>query len=194
MDTDEISRRAHRRRRVRRSRRLREAFGARYIGADGALDRAAMRELAFEDPAARARLEAILHPAIREAAERALAAARGAYALVVVPLLFETRGYLDRVARTLVVDCPEDLQVERTVARSGLAPAQRARASWPRSGRAGGACRRPTTWSGTAAARKRSARSANASHARYANLQNLRRRVVNAATLPHNPAQPTAGP
>jgi dephospho-CoA kinase len=103
--------------------RLREAFGARYIGADGALDRAAMRDLVFEDPKARDRLESILHPAIREAAERALAEARGDYVLVVVPLLFETRGFLDRVARTLVVDCPEALQVERTVARSGLAPA-----------------------------------------------------------------------
>jgi len=134
VDTDEISRSltgregdaiAH----------LREAFGERFIGADGALDRAAMRELVFEDPAARSRLEAILHPAIREAAERAFAAARGDYVVVVVPLLFETRGFLDRVARTLVVDCSEDLQVERVAARSGLAPAGvRAimAAQWPR--------------------------------------------------------------
>ena len=114
---------------------VREAFGGRFIGADGALDRAAMRELVFEDPAARSRLEAILHPAIREAAERAIAAARGDYVVVVVPLLFETRGFLDRVARTLVVDCSEDLQVERVAARSGLAP-DRVRAimaaQWPR--------------------------------------------------------------
>ena len=114
---------------------VREAFGGRFIGADGALDRSAMRELVFEDPSARSRLEAILHPAIREAAEGALAAARGDYVVVVVPLLFETRGFLDRVARTLVVDCSEDLQVERVVARSGLAPA-RVRAimasQWPR--------------------------------------------------------------
>ncbi|HEX4779153.1 MAG TPA: dephospho-CoA kinase [Usitatibacter sp.] len=115
--------------------RLREAFGERYIGADGALDRAAMRELVFEDPLARSRLEAILHPAIRAAAEEALAQARGDYVLVVVPLLFETRGFLDRVARILVVDCPEALQVERTVARSGLEPGRvRAimQAQWPR--------------------------------------------------------------
>jgi dephospho-CoA kinase len=94
-----------------------------------------MRALAFNDPAARARLEAILHPAIRAAADAALAAARGPYALVVVPLLYETRGYLDRVARVLVVDCPEHTQVERTAARSGLAPAEvRAimAAQWPR--------------------------------------------------------------
>ena len=114
---------------------LREAFGAQFIGADGALNRAAMRDLVFQDASARARLESILHPAIREAGDRALAQARGAYALVVVPLLFETGGYRDRVARTLVVDCCEELQVRRTVARSSLEPEQvRAimRAQWPR--------------------------------------------------------------
>ena len=114
---------------------LREAFGAQFIGPDGALNRAAMRELVFEDPAARARLESILHPAIRTACEGAVASARGDYVLLVVPLLFETRGYLDRIARSLVVDCPEALQLERTVARSRLEPDQvRAimRAQWPR--------------------------------------------------------------
>jgi dephospho-CoA kinase len=115
--------------------RLREAFGARFIGADGALDREAMRTLVFEDGLARAKLESILHPAIREAGDRALAAARGPYALIVVPLLFETGGYVDRVARTLAVDCSEELQVERTRARSNLAADQvRAimRTQWPR--------------------------------------------------------------
>ena len=115
--------------------RLAAEFGARYVGADGSLDRAAMRRLAFEDPGARARLEAILHPAIREAADAALAAATGPYAIVVVPLLYETRGYAGRVSRVLVVDCPEELQVERTAARSGLAPGEvRAimAAQWPR--------------------------------------------------------------
>lgn len=110
-------------------------FGARYVGADGALDRVAMRALAFNDPGARTRLEAILHPAIRAAADAALAGARGPYAIVMVPLLYETRGYLDRVARVLVVDCPEAIQMERTVARSGLAAGEVRRimaAQWPR--------------------------------------------------------------
>lgn len=111
------------------------AFGARFVAADGSLDREAMRSLAFEDPAARSRLEGILHPAIRAEADRRLAAATGPCAVIVVPLLFETRGYLDRVERTLVVDCPERLQVERTMRRSGLTEAQvRAimAAQWPR--------------------------------------------------------------
>lgn len=121
---------------------LREAFGARFLAADGSLDRAAMRLLAFEDPGARARLEAILHPAIRTAADAELARAAGPYSVVVVPLLFETGsgaaaagGYLRRVARTLVVDCPEALQVSRTAARSGLSSEEVRRvmaAQWPR--------------------------------------------------------------
>jgi dephospho-CoA kinase len=114
---------------------LREAFGERYVSADGALDRAAMRTLAFEDPAARARLEAILHPAIRAEADRALAAAGGPYAVLVVPLLFETGGYARRVDRTLAVDCPEALQLERAARRSGLDPEEVRRimrAQWPR--------------------------------------------------------------
>jgi len=114
---------------------LREAFGERFVTPSGALDRAAMRSHAFEDPAARGKLEAILHPAIRARADAALAAAASPYAILVVPLLFETRGYADRVRRTLVVDCPEGLQVERAARRSGLSPEDvRAimRVQWPR--------------------------------------------------------------
>jgi dephospho-CoA kinase len=114
---------------------LREAFGDRYFRHDGALDRDAMRSAVFEDPKARARLEALLHPAIRSASDSALQAARGPYAIIVVPLLFETRGYLDRVSRVLVVDCPEEIQLARTMERSALTPeAVRAimAAQWPR--------------------------------------------------------------
>lgn len=113
---------------------LREAFGAGAIGADGALDRAAMRELAFADPAARARLEAILHPLIRAESDRARRDAPGPYVVMVVPLLFETGGQA-RVSRTLAVDCPEAVQVSRVMARSALAEAEvRAimAAQWPR--------------------------------------------------------------
>ena len=114
---------------------LAREFGERYVTAEGALDRAAMRSLAFEDPLARGRLEAILHPAIRARSDEALAKAAGPYCVLVVPLLFETGGYRARVDRVLCVDCPEALQLERTVRRSGLAPADvRAimAAQWPR--------------------------------------------------------------
>jgi dephospho-CoA kinase len=134
VDTDEISRRLTGPKGAAIA-QLIAAFGQRYVGADGALDRGAMRALAFEDPLARAKLESILHPAIRAAADAALAASGSAYAVIVVPLLFETRGYLDRVARTLSVDCDEALQVTRTMARSALTEeAVRAimRTQWPR--------------------------------------------------------------
>jgi dephospho-CoA kinase len=114
---------------------LRAAFGEKYFRGDGALDRDAMRALAFEDREARAQLESVLHPAIRAAAEDALARSSGPYAILVVPLLFETRGYLDRVSRTLVVDCAERLQLDRAMARSKL-PERDVRAimeaQWPR--------------------------------------------------------------
>jgi len=114
---------------------LRAALGDRFIDPSGALDRAGVRSLVFEDPAARAKLESILHPAIRAAADQAIAAARGPYAMLVVPLLFETGGYRERVARTLTVDCDERVQLSRTMARSSLAETSvRAimQAQWPR--------------------------------------------------------------
>lgn len=114
---------------------LREAFGEAMVPPGGALDRDAMRALAFSDPAARARLEAILHPLVREASDRQVAAATGPYAVLVVPLLFESGSYAGRLDRVVVVDLDESLQVRRTVARSGLAPeAVRAimAAQWPR--------------------------------------------------------------
>jgi dephospho-CoA kinase len=114
---------------------IREAFGPGFVAADGSLDRAAMRRAAFEDPQARRRLEAILHPLIGERAASEMARATGAYVIVVVPLLFESGALLRRVQRTLAVDCPEALQVERTVRRSGLAAEEVRRimsAQWPR--------------------------------------------------------------
>ncbi|MEO1767233.1 dephospho-CoA kinase [Thiobacter aerophilum] len=95
-------------------------FGPAVRDASGQLDRAALRRLVFADPAARAQLEAILHPLIRQEVERALAAAKGPYVVLVVPLLVEASGWRERVQRVLVVDCSEAEQVRRTMARSGL--------------------------------------------------------------------------
>ena len=95
-------------------------FGARYVAADGALERARMRELVFSDPQAKARLEAILHPLIREATNAAAALAGGAYTMFVVPLLVESGDWKRRVDRVLVVDCPESVQIQRVIARNGL--------------------------------------------------------------------------
>lgn len=97
-------------------------FGAEVLAADGALDRVQMRTLAFADSARKARLEAILHPLIRAECEARCAAADDApYVLLVVPLLVESGAYAKTIDRLLVVDCPEELQILRVVARSGLA-------------------------------------------------------------------------
>lgn len=100
---------------------IRDRFGPEFIAEDGSVDRARMRTRVFEDPAARKELEAILHPLIRERTRAAVSAARAPYVIVVVPLLFETGASLDLVRRVLVVDCDENEQVRRAVARSGIA-------------------------------------------------------------------------
>ena len=95
-------------------------FGAEYLCADGALDRDRMRALVFSDPAAKQKLEAILHPMIRAEVHAAVRAARAPYAAIVVPLLIETGAYRDLARRILVVDCSEQLQLARVIQRSGL--------------------------------------------------------------------------
>jgi dephospho-CoA kinase len=99
---------------------IRGEFGADYVLADGSLDRARMRALVFADPDARRRLEAILHPLIRETSRGRIAESRSPYVLLVVPLLLETGSYRDLLNRVLVVDCDEAQQVERVKARSAL--------------------------------------------------------------------------
>ncbi len=100
------------------------AFGPQFAAPDGALDRARMRALVFADPAAKARLEAILHPMIRDAALAAAAAATGPYVIFVVPLLIESGNWRERVTRILAIDCPEQVQIARVMARNGLTEEQ----------------------------------------------------------------------
>jgi len=95
------------------------AFGAELLDADGVLDRAALRRRVFGDTAARRRLEGILHPRIRARMFADAEAAGGPYAILAIPLLFET-GQTDLAGRVLVVDLPEQQQIERVAARSGL--------------------------------------------------------------------------
>lgn len=109
---------------------LAEAFGADVIGADGALDRKRVADLVFRDPAARARLNAIVHPRVATEMARELAAAQQAKAPLVVldiPLLFEGRAAGGGSASALPLDAtvlvyaPRELQIERTIARDGCA-------------------------------------------------------------------------
>lgn len=100
---------------------LRAAFGDEVIDATGALDRARMRRIAFTDPGARKRLEAILHPMIRAETDRLAQSARSPYLILMIPLLVESGDPRARCDRVLVVDCPEAEQIRRVMARSGLA-------------------------------------------------------------------------
>lgn len=105
------------------------AFGDAIVAADGSLDRAAMRQRVFSDGAQRARLEGILHPMIRAETTRIIAetAARTPYVVLVVPLLVESGDYRGRVTRVAVVDCAEETQIARVMARNGLAREEVAR-------------------------------------------------------------------
>jgi dephospho-CoA kinase len=98
------------------------AFGVDVLDADGALDRAAMRKRVFGDDAARKRLEAIIHPRVRETLARQCAQATSPYAIAAIPLLAEVgaRTAYPWLQRILVVDVPVDVQRERLMRRDGI--------------------------------------------------------------------------
>jgi dephospho-CoA kinase len=101
-------------------------FGAEFVTTSGALDRDRMRALAFTDPAARQRLEAIIHPLVgREVLAQTLAAQQAGRRCTVfdIPLLVESGRWRQQLDRVLVVDCSHDLQCERVMARSQLSRA-----------------------------------------------------------------------
>jgi dephospho-CoA kinase len=97
-------------------------FGPNVLLADGNLDRAHLRQLVFGDAQARADLEAILHPRIREAVAERSRRLGGPYQIIVVPLLAETQTQ-DQYDRCLVVDCDPALQRSRLLMRDGVTPA-----------------------------------------------------------------------
>ena len=93
-------------------------FGRHVLKEDGSLDRGKLRKEVFQVPEKRKQLEAILHPPIRAKMARLLALSKSAYAMFVIPLLVES-GNTSSVARVLVVDVPEHLQMSRTMDRDG---------------------------------------------------------------------------
>ncbi|HCY15809.1 MAG: dephospho-CoA kinase [Curvibacter sp. GWA2_64_110] len=103
---------------------IRQVFGPEFITSDGALDRDRMRERVFRDPGARRQLEHIIHPLVglETARQTQAAIAAGRRCLVFdVPLLVESGHWRPRLDQVLVVDCRPEVQVERTMQRSGLA-------------------------------------------------------------------------
>jgi dephospho-CoA kinase len=95
-----------------------QRFGPSVVAANGELDRRALRDLVFRDPASRRDLEALLHPLIRAEMERSAELAAGPYIIMAIPLLVEG-GASDRVDRVLVVDVEEAVQLQRVMARDG---------------------------------------------------------------------------
>ena len=96
-----------------------KSFGGDILDGNRRIDRDKLRERVFDNAAERQRLEAILHPRIREVVRAKIADLDSPYCIVVVPLLIES-GFDDLVDRVLVVDANENLQIQRTVTRSGL--------------------------------------------------------------------------
>jgi len=104
-------------------RQIVDCFGADILTPAGQLDRAALRERIFSDPAARQKLEDILHPAIRQEMSRRLKTLQSPYAVLVIPLLIEA-GQQDLVDRILLIDVPPALQRRRVLERDKISAEQ----------------------------------------------------------------------
>ena len=101
---------------------IKKIFGASFITPAGALDRDAMRQLVFSDPAAKLRLEAIIHPLVTAETARQVRDSESAGARCIVfdvPLLVESGRWRHQVDQVLVVDCTEERQISRVMARNG---------------------------------------------------------------------------
>lgn len=100
-----------------------QSFGPQLIGTDGALDRDRMRSLVFAQPDARQRLEAIIHPFVaQQTAQKVAQATQEGKALIVhdIPLLVESGRWRLQLDAVLVVDCREETQIQRVMARNKL--------------------------------------------------------------------------
>lgn len=103
--------------------RIEEEFGAGILTAKGELDRAYLREKIFTQPELRQRLEAILHPLIKQGITMQLSSINTAYIIIAIPLLIESQ-WTDLVDRILVIDTPVELQIQRTARRDANSEAQ----------------------------------------------------------------------
>ena len=108
---------------------IRAAFGDGMLTAEGSLNRRMMRSRIFQNPSEKLRLEAILHPAIRDEVNRQISLAKTSptrassafrmhYIILVAPLLFESLWYRQTVTHTLAVDCPQAMQITRVMQRA----------------------------------------------------------------------------
>ena len=106
---------------------IRTHFGADFIDSSGAMNREAMRALAFRDPGARAYLQSMIHPLVHQtiATHTQLAIHQGARCVVLdIPLLVESGSWPAKLDQVWVVDCEPSVQIERVKQRSGLADSE----------------------------------------------------------------------
>ncbi len=98
---------------------LEKTFGAGILQKDGALDRRALRKIVFEDKKKLEKLNSIMLPAIFKRLEEKLSSINAEYVILVIPLLFENH-LENEVDRTLVIDCPEEIQLARLTKRDNI--------------------------------------------------------------------------
>ncbi len=101
-----------------------EQFGANFLTTAGAMDRQKMREYVFAHPTEKKRLEAILHPMIKQESFNLAQKSNQNYVIFVVPLLLESNILKPHMSRILVIDCPETLQIQRVMNRNGWSEQQ----------------------------------------------------------------------
>jgi dephospho-CoA kinase len=100
-----------------------QLFGPSLLTSDGTLDRSRLRAMIFAEPDLRQRLEAILHPLIRQRMLARVATMHAPYVILAIPLLLEA-GWQELVDRVLVIDSPVEQQINRTISRDGISRQQ----------------------------------------------------------------------
>ena len=100
---------------------IKQVFGEEVIGADGALNRGAMREIVFAQPANRTKLEAIIHPLVQMRMSAAIQNAPTDVVVLDIPLLVESPRWRKQIDLIVVVDCNVETQVSRVMQRNGWA-------------------------------------------------------------------------
>lgn len=99
---------------------IQNTLGAQYLTHEGTLDRSKLKQAIFNDPSLKLKLEAILHPLIRESLLKQVASLNTPLAMVVIPLLAENIEQYRWLDKIIVVDLPEALQMQRCIERDGL--------------------------------------------------------------------------
>lgn len=95
---------------------IKSRFGDHIITPEGTLDRSSLREIIFNQPEERRWLEDLLHPIILQKMQAEIAKLNTPYCIAVIPLLLETEAAAF-VQRVLVVDIPEETQIQRASSR-----------------------------------------------------------------------------